>query len=46
MKYAQMFETVNRKNRFVAYIDAFLPNWRSLKTELNRLPVSHVDWGD
>ena len=30
--------------RFIAYMDKFLPNWRSLKEELNRLPVSHVDW--
>lgn len=34
----------NHNNRFVAYMDKFLPNWKSLKQELNRLPVSHVDW--
>lgn len=31
--------------RFVAYMTQFLPHWRSLKEELNRLPVSHLDWG-
>lgn len=31
--------------RFVAYMDKFLPHWRQLKDELNKLPVSHVDWG-
>lgn len=31
--------------RFIAFMDKFLPQWRSLKEELNRLPVSHLDWG-
>ena len=31
--------------RFIAYMNQFLPQWRSLKEELNRLPVSHLDWG-
>lgn len=31
--------------RFIAYMTQFLPQWRSLKEELNRLPVSHLDWG-
>lgn len=30
--------------RFVAYMNQFLPQWSSLKEELNRLPVSHQDW--
>jgi len=34
----------NHNNNFVAYMDKFLPQWRHLKEELNRLPVSHVDW--
>lgn len=29
---------------FIAYIDKFLPNWRYLKMELNKLPVSHGEW--
>ncbi len=31
--------------RFIAYMNQFLPQWRNLKEELNRLPVSHLDWG-
>lgn len=31
--------------RFIAYMTQFLPQWKSLKEELNRLPVSHLDWG-
>lgn len=30
--------------RFVIYMDRFLPEWKQLKNELNRLPVSHVSW--
>jgi predicted metal-dependent hydrolase len=30
--------------RFIAYMDKYLPQWRHLKEELNSLPVSHVDW--
>ncbi|MBV1787512.1 M48 family metallopeptidase [Marinobacterium sp. D7] len=32
-------------NRFVELMDAHLPRWRFLKDELNRLPVSHEEWG-
>lgn len=35
----------NHNERFVAYMNNFLPEWRHLKSELNKLPVSHVDWG-
>lgn len=35
----------NHNERFVAYMDKFLPEWKQLKNDLNRLPVSHVDWG-
>lgn len=31
-------------NNFVAHVDKFLPQWRHLKEELNRLPVSHTEW--
>ena len=34
----------SHNNRFIAYMDHFLPQWRELKEELNRLPVAHVDW--
>jgi len=30
--------------RFLYYMDTYLPNWRQLKKELNRFPVSHEDW--
>lgn len=30
--------------RFIAYMNQFLPHWRSLKDALNSLPVSHLDW--
>ncbi len=50
MEYIVVHEMVhllerNHNERFVAYMDKFLPEWRELKNELNRLPVSHVDWG-
>lgn len=35
----------HHNERFIAYMDKFLPNWRYLKTELNKLPVSHGEWG-
>jgi len=35
----------NHNERFIAYMDKFLPEWKQLKNELNKLPVSHVDWG-
>jgi len=34
----------NHNNNFVAYMDKFLPQWKHLKEELNRLPVGHVYW--
>jgi predicted metal-dependent hydrolase len=34
----------SHNNRFVSLMDKFLPTWRYLKDELNRLPISHVDW--
>lgn len=30
--------------RFLNYMDTYLPNWRRLKQELNNFPVSHADW--
>jgi predicted metal-dependent hydrolase len=35
----------NHNSRFVAIMDNYLPNWKDLKVELNRLPVSHTEWG-
>jgi predicted metal-dependent hydrolase len=30
--------------RFVTYMDEFLPNWRLLRDQLNALPVRHEGW--
>lgn len=30
--------------RFVALMDRFLAGWRDARDQLNRLPISHVDW--
>jgi predicted metal-dependent hydrolase len=34
----------NHNDRFLFYMTKFLPQWKSLKEKLNRLPVSHKDW--
>lgn len=34
----------NHNDRFVAYMDRFMPQWRSHRKELNRLPYGYVDW--
>ncbi|MDM8521905.1 SprT family zinc-dependent metalloprotease [Desulfococcaceae bacterium HSG8] len=31
-------------NRFISFMDKFMPKWRFYKDELNRLPFSHIDW--
>ena len=31
-------------NRFIAFMDEFMPKWKFYKEELNRLPFSHTDW--
>ena len=48
-EYILMHELVYLKERhhnerFMAYMEKYLPHWKQLKTELNRLPVSHADW--
>ncbi len=35
----------NHNDKFITYMNHYLPEWRHFKEELNRLPVSHVDWG-
>jgi predicted metal-dependent hydrolase len=35
----------NHNTRFVALMNRFMPNWKDVKDELNRLPVSHTEWG-
>jgi predicted metal-dependent hydrolase len=34
----------NHNDKFVAYMNHFLPEWKQLKNELNKLPVSHREW--
>ena len=34
----------NHNDKFVAYMNHYLPEWKHLKNELNKLPVSHRDW--
>jgi predicted metal-dependent hydrolase len=34
----------NHNAKFIAYMNHFLPEWKQLKVDLNKLPVSHVDW--
>lgn len=34
----------HHNDRFLYYISKYLPNWKQLKAELNKLPVSHADW--
>jgi type I restriction enzyme M protein len=31
--------------RFIALMDSFMPQWKSYRDELNRLPVRHESWG-
>jgi predicted metal-dependent hydrolase len=35
----------NHNAEFVAYMDRFMPMWREVRDELNRLPFGHLDWG-
>jgi predicted metal-dependent hydrolase len=30
--------------RFIALMDKFMPNWKQHRAELNRIPLSHVEW--
>jgi predicted metal-dependent hydrolase len=43
----EMVHLLERRHndRFKACLDKFLPQWRDLRDELNRLPLSHPDWG-
>ncbi len=34
----------HHNDKFLYYMDTFLSNWKQLKTELNKLPVSHAAW--
>lgn len=41
---AHFFER-NHNDRFVAFMDRLLPQWRALRDELNAAPLSHEEWG-
>ena len=34
----------NHNDRFKRYMDEFLPNWKQIRTELNREPLSYENW--
>jgi predicted metal-dependent hydrolase len=34
----------HHNEKFLHYMDTYLPNWKKLRAELNKLPVSHADW--
>jgi predicted metal-dependent hydrolase len=34
----------HHNDKFLAYMDFYLPNWKHLKEELNKIPVRHADW--
>lgn len=34
----------HHNDRFLYYMETNLPNWKQLKDELNKLPVSHAQW--
>lgn len=35
----------HHNDHFRSLMDQHLPNWKHLKDELNRMPVSHAEWG-
>jgi predicted metal-dependent hydrolase len=35
----------HHNEKFIAYMDRFLPKWRFYKEELNRRPLRHESWG-
>jgi predicted metal-dependent hydrolase len=34
----------HHSDAFISYMDKFLPQWRSVKNELNKSPIGHSDW--
>ena len=34
----------HHNERFTAYLDKYMPQWRTYKEELNRFPISHAEW--
>lgn len=35
----------NHNDKFIGYMNQFMPKWRAHRDELNSLPVVHNDWG-
>lgn len=35
----------NHNDKFISYMNQFMPKWRMYREELNALPVAHNDWG-
>ncbi|MBK9557856.1 MAG: DUF45 domain-containing protein [Bacteroidetes bacterium] len=35
----------NHNEKFITYMNHYLPEWKEVRKELNRLPVSHREWG-
>lgn len=35
----------SHNERFIAYMDKFSPNWKHLRSALNRSSLGHVEWG-
>lgn len=49
LEYIILHEMVHLKERhhnerFQYYMDTYMPNWKQVRNELNKLPVSHADW--
>lgn len=42
----EMIHLIERHHneKFQYYMDTYMPNWKYIRTELNKLPVSHADW--
>lgn len=42
----EMVHLLERKHneRFIAYMDRYMSQWKAYKEELNRFPVSHAEW--
>lgn len=34
----------HHNERFIDKLEQYLPNWKKLKNELNKMPLSHADW--
>jgi len=43
----EMVHLLERKHneKFKTFMNQFLPQWKQLRQELNRFPISHTDWG-